>query len=223
MIMNEAQMVELVQLIQKDPDKAAQMLATSGLTPDQVLSVGAPSMGQIMAPASEAGISSQPPRHMAFMQPGSATPGSPTPMNSFTPPAPGEVPMPQPVVSRDLDQEAAAAMQGVPMQTYQWNQQLPIEQAGMGGAQMPTADMAQVAAGPNQLGMLMSGLKGLSTQSSDQKPIFGANAPAPRDLTSGATKMQSAASMDALLKLLMAGPQTAGPRIPSIGALMGRG
>lgn len=219
MIGDEVQMVELLKAVRQNPEAAAKMLASSGLTPEQVLSMGAPSMGQIMPPVSEAGISSQPPRYSSFMQMGSATPGPSTPTDRFTLPAGGEVPMPQPAVTRNLtDEYPLPNMGGDPMMTTAWNQPTPGElaqmQAPVGAWQTAVTPEAQPG-----LGNLMAGLKGLSPQSADTRPIFGANAPAPRDII-GSSKMVPGQSMDQILKLLMGGVK--GPVIPTLGSLMGR-
>ena len=211
MMMNEAQMVELVKALQQDPERAAKMLASTGLRPDQLLNMGNASHGLIPPGASEAGISSNPPRQMGTFE-GSATGGSPVPTDSFTMPAAGEPPIANPVVTNNLA--------GPSPMDYNWNQPLPIEQMPPAPAVGSWNTTAAPAAASPDIGKLMAGLKGLSPQSSDVKPIFGANAPAPQAMKQVAP--QAPISMQQILQLLKSGPGGAGG-IPTIGGLMGRG
>lgn len=216
MMLSEIEMVELLKVLQQNPEGAAKALAASGLRPDQLLNVGNMGLGSIAAPASERAISSAPPRYMGTFE-GSAVRNDLPPSNQFTPPAANEVQMPLPVVTTNATDN--------PHMDYLWNQPLPIETAATGaapataGAVVPNAAAGAVVPGANNIGMLMSGLKGLSTQSSDARPIFGANAPAPRDIP--AVKQTQPMSMQNILQLLTGNNRSAMP-VPSIGALMGR-
>ena len=214
MITDEIQMVELLKLIQQNPEGAAKALASTGLKPDQVMNIGQMGIGAIAAPPSEAGISSTPPRQMGTFE-GPAVRTDLPPSNAFTPPAAGEVPMPQPVVSTDATAE--------PNMDYTWNQALPIESAAaapaIGGWQ--TTAMPAAAGGPD-LGLLMKGLAaGGAGGSSDVKPIFGANAPLPQ--AGMGMKMPTAPPMgiQQLMQMMLQG-NAGGQASPSLGSLMGR-
>lgn len=214
MITDKIQMVELLKVLQQNPEAAAKALAASGLRPDEVMNVGNMGIGQIAAPPSEAGISSAPPRYMGTFE-GPAVRNDLPPSNAFTPPTGGEVPMAQPVVTTNATDN--------PNMYYLWNQPLPIETAAAGaaapavGSWNTTVQPAAAAAQP-ELGQLMAGLKGLSTQSSDQRPIFGANAPAPKDIAQ--VKPQAPISMQQLIAMFSGAGRVA--PVPQIGALMGR-
>jgi hypothetical protein len=101
---------------------------------------------------------------------------------------------------------------------YTWNQALPIEMGAAPAVGGWSTTATPAAANPD-LGKLMAGLKGISPQSSDVKPIFGANAPAPQ-----AMKQVAAAppiSMQQIMQMMLQG-NAGGQAAPSLGALMRR-
>jgi hypothetical protein len=211
MITDEIEMVELLKVLQNNPEAAAKALAASGLKPDQVLNMGQMGIGQIAAPPSEAGISAAPPRYMGTFE-GPAVRTDLPPSDKFTLPAEGEVPMAKPVVTTDATLE--------PDMDYTWNQALPIETAASAPAVGGWSTVATPEAGGQaDLGQLMAGLKGLSPNSSDVKPIFGANAPAPKAMDQ--VKAAPPISMQQIMQMLLqGGGAQAGS--PSLGALMRR-
>ena len=113
------------------------------------------------------------------------------------------------------DQLIAAPAQAPATQPLPQPQGAPQPQAAIGPWETTTVPAGAQPSDPN-LGALMAGLKGLSAASSDQRPIFGANAPAPR----ATSPVPPAANMQAL-QMLLASPGASAPgAVPTLGALM---
>lgn len=72
---------------------------------------------------------------------------------------------------------------------------------------------------PQIMQALMGGLKGVSQNSSDQRPIMSANAPAPRS-GGGMSAQGRTATLNALLQLIQGGGSAG--KVPMLGALIGR-
>ena len=224
-MMDETQMVELLKLVQTNPQAAAKMLAQIGVTPDQVFGAGAPELGGMVNPAavpaggmpggitaSDNGLSSA-----GFSGP---VVNNDQPMQQFTPQAlPAAVPfqtaeLPPPNLSPDGTAVAGAAM------TSPFPPGVNPDAANV--AMQPwtaTVMPGPGAGGEVSLAGLMQGMQGFGkmapTASADQRPIMPANAPAPR----APQQVGAPISMAALMQLIQG---AGGAGVPTLGALMGR-
>lgn len=212
MITDPSQFSELIKVIQTNPDLAAAKLAQLGMTPDQFMQTFQPSF---VEPTRVQGIAPSPdvvPNTLGTFAPGPAVlPQAPTPMNAFTVPGPDEVPMSTPVASTQ-------AIPGDPMIPGFGPQVAGMVSTGPSVIGDWSTQVQPAAGQDTDMSKLFAGLKGMPSNA-DTKPIFGANAPLPRDIN-GSGKVANAASMDQILKLLMTGVK--GPQVPTIGGLMGR-
>lgn len=222
-MLDETKMIELIKVIQTDPAAAAKMLAASGLTPEQVFAAGGPQLGEMVNPATAVapgqmpgGITATDNGTMsAGFTPGPAVlpPQAQPPTQGFSPPeqATNVVPF-QTAELPPVNLNPDPAPTQVAGAAYQGGQPMDVALNPWSSTVMPEAGAQQ----PN-LASLMAGFgKSAPAGSVDQKPIFGANAPAPK----APTAIGNAASMQALMQLIQgqAAPQMA----PSLGMLMSR-
>ena len=182
------EMIQLAQIAAQDPKNAAAILAKSGVTPGMVHPMGTPGLGELMTQKLDAGASANTAIRGNRETVPLGAPANPEKPDLMTAPTTAEM-----TGTPDAQQLMAMALGG------------GGTPATPGGA---TAD--------DRIKSLLGGLKGLSGQSSDQRPIMPSNAPAP-----GRAGGMSANSQMATLKMLTDMMQR-GASVPTLGALLGR-
>ena len=87
MIMDPVQLTELIKVIQQDPDKAAKILAQTGMTPDQLMNLNGPNLGDLAK-----GVLPGPPQEISQFREGPAVVSPAAPTDTFTPSTPPVTP-----------------------------------------------------------------------------------------------------------------------------------